>query len=214
MTSRLIRPDEDHILPAEFNYGLVSTSHIDNQRANLDQTVLVDRPTAEQSELSTHEMRLNALPFTDKLLCIHPRIVCFVGKKIWDVYESVITKSARIADMVVKDEPAELGLMSVPEVKEELVDQAAREDRKPDVLDPTTSTPTRAQGTPSRPRTRTPARPKEKFDWTKPRPFRLPHTADNGQVRYTYFWVVPNTSGLERTPVSLESLLISRHDIG
>ena len=106
---------------------------------------------------------------------------------------------------MVKDEPAELGLMSVPEVKEELVDQAAREDRKPDVLDPTTSTPTRAQGTPSRPRTRTPARPKEKFDWTKPRPFRLPHTADNGQVSYTYFWVVPNTSGLERTPVSLGS---------
>jgi len=210
MTTRLIKPDEDHILPAEFNYGLVSISHIGNQRANLDQTVLVDRPTAEQSELSTHEMRLNALPFTEKLLCIHPRIVCFVGKKIWDVYESVITKAARIADEVVKDESAELVRMSAetPEIKTESLDQAV-EDRKPAIFDPTpTTTPTRAQGTPSRPRTRTPARPKEKFDWTKPRPFRLPHTADNGQVRYTYFWVVPNTSGLERTPVSLESFLI------
>ena len=209
MTTRLIKPDEDHILPAEFNYGLVSISHIDNQRANLDQTVLVDRPTAEQSELSTHEMRLNALPFTEKLLCIRPRIVCFVGKKIWDVYESVITKSARIADEVVTDEPA--GLVRMPaeahEVKTESLDQI-EEDRKPAIFDPTpTTTPTRAQGTPSRPRTRTPARPKEKFDWTKPRPFRLPHTADNGQVSYTYFWVVPNTSGLERTPVSLESFL-------
>lgn len=207
MTSRLIKPDEDYILPAEFNYGLVSISH--NQRANLDQTVLVDRPTAEQSELSTHEMRLNALPFTEKLLRIHPRIVCFVGKKIWDVYESVIKKSARLIDYgaasMVKDEPAELGFIPAeenPNVKEEITDPAAEEDLKPEILDPTTPTPTRAQGTPSRPRTRTPARLKEKFDWTKPRPFRLPHTADNGQVRYTYFWVVPNTSGLERTPVS------------
>ena len=111
---------------------------------------------------------------------------------------------------MVKDEPAELGFIPAeenPNVKEEITDPAAEEDHKREVLDPTTSTPTRAQGTPSRPRTRTPARPKEKFDWTKPRPFRLPHTADkgDGRVGYTYFWVVPNTSGLERTPVSLAS---------
>jgi hypothetical protein len=151
-------------------------------------------------------MRLNALPFTEKLLRIRPRIVCFVGKKIWDVYESVITKSARTVDTgpisAVKNEPSE-ATIETSVVKEEDVDPAA-EDLKPVVPNPISTTPNQA-----RPRTRTPARPKEKFDWTKPRPFRLPYTAENGGVSYTYFWVVPNTSGLERTPVSF-----LRWDIG
>jgi hypothetical protein len=151
-------------------------------------------------------MRLNALPFTEKLLRIRPRIVCFVGKKIWDMYESAITKSAKIVDdgpiSVVKNEPSESGHASTienPVVKEENVDPATGEDIKPVVPDSNLTTPNRAQG--AHPRTRTPARPKQKFDWTKPRSFRLPHPAENGQVSYTYFWVVPNTSGLERTPV-------------
>jgi hypothetical protein len=154
-------------------------------------------------------MRLNALPFTEKLLRIRPRIVCFVGKKIWDVYESVITKSARI----VGDGPISVGkselsepTIETPVVKEEDIDPA-EEDIKPVVPDTNSTTPNQAQG--ARPHTRTPARPKEKFDWTKPRSFRLPHPAENGQVSYTYFWVVPNTSGLERTPVSF-----LRWDIG
>lgn len=42
-------------------------------------------------------MRLNVHPFTFKLLRFRPRIVCFVGKKIWDVYEAVAKKTAKVS---------------------------------------------------------------------------------------------------------------------
>ena len=45
------------------------------------------------------------------------------------------------------------------------------------------------------------------FDWHRPRPFRLPH-----RDGYTYFWVTPNTSGLERTPVSWDSSGVTRDE--
>jgi len=197
MTSRLIKPDEDHLLPVEFNYGLVGplkTSFFPVQGLKR-QTVLVDRPTAEQSELSTNEMRLNVLPFTEKLLGIKPGVVCFVGKKIWDVYESVVSKSARVVStsqgIDVKEEEDNTTTISdtIP------ADDERGGDVKPAIIDHPISAPT------SIPRRRTPAKVKEKFDWSKPRPFRLPHQTDDG-MKYSYFWVVPNTSGLDRTPVS------------
>jgi len=141
-------------------------------------------------------MRLNVLPFTEKLLNIKPGVVCFVGKKIWDVYESVISKSARMTlrEEVIKDEVVE-EVEPVPGVQAGLTsmeEQApGQEDTKPVIAD-TTVTPRRQK---------TLAKSKETFDWTKPRPYRLPHQTDVG-MKYTYFWVVPNTSGLERTPVS------------
>ena len=160
--------------------------------------MLVDRPTAEQSELSTHEMRLNVLPFTEKLLSIRPGVVCFVGKKIWDVYESVVSKTAKAVDAIpgmdVKEEQ-DTTTISNPTPEEEVMSGGQGEDVKPTLIGNITSGPAPT------PRRRTPAKVKEKLDWTKPRPFRLPHQTDDG-VEYTYFWVVPNTSGLERTPVS------------
>jgi len=143
-------------------------------------------------------MRLNVLPFTEKLLGIKPGVVCFVGKKIWDVYESVVSKSARVVDarqrVEVKEEQ-DTTTITPQALAQEVVSGGHGEDIKPTLVNNTTSGPAPT------PRRRTPAKVKEKFDWTKPRPFRLPHQTDDG-VKYTYFWVVPNTSGLERTPVS------------
>jgi hypothetical protein len=140
-------------------------------------------------------MRLNVLPFTEKLLGFKPGVVCFVGKKIWDVYESVVSKSARVVDtgqaVNVKEAQDDTTTLSDPPPAEE----GQGGDVKPTMIDNPTSGPT------STPRRRTPAKVKERFDWTKPRPFRLPHQIADG-LKYTYFWVVPNTSGLERTPVS------------
>jgi hypothetical protein len=140
-------------------------------------------------------MRLNVLPFTEKLMGIKPGVVCFVGKKIWDVYESVVSKSARVVDtgqaVNVKQEHEDSTTLSDPPP----ADEGQGGDVKPTMIDNPTSGPT------STPRRRTPAKVKERFDWTKPRPFRLPHQIADG-LKYTYFWVVPNTSGLERTPVS------------
>jgi hypothetical protein len=129
---------------------------------------------------------------------IKPGVVCFVGKKIWDVYESVVSKSARVLDtsqaVNVKEEQ-DTTRISVPASAVDMVSGGQGEHVKPAVVDNPTS------GSTSTPRRRTPAKVKMKFDWTKPRPFRLPHQTDEG-LKYTYFWVVPNTSGLERTPVS------------
>lgn len=143
-------------------------------------------------------MRLNALPFTEKLLRYKPRIVCFVGKKIWDVYESVIAKNASplthassYLEAGVKEEPEDGSTSTRSPLASMKIEPADR------VIGERAITPLRtgrAGGTPRR------AKDKVPFDWTQPRPFRLPLT-EGGRIRYTYFWVVPNTSGLERTPV-------------
>jgi hypothetical protein len=143
-------------------------------------------------------MRLNVLPFTEKLLGVQPGVVCFVGKKIWDVYESVVSKSARVVDTSQEiDVKVEQDTTTIPDPTPavDVLSGGQGEDVKPAMVDNSTSGPT------STPRRRTPAKAKEKFDWTKPRPFRLPYQTADG-LKYTYFWVVPNTSGLERTPVS------------
>jgi len=185
----------------------------------------------QQSELSTLEMRLNVHDLTVKLVKNRANVVCFVGKKIWDVYESVVSKTAGEAVVVplaprptvsAKAEGPDVddfeGLIKLEREDEEgdtvhpnLTGLAtnAEQDAKPDLSSSTSfSNPlvksepaatTRVQPTPPLPPS-TPilaSKSKSTIDWTQPRPFRLPH--DKG---YTYFWVTPSTSGLERTPVS------------
>ncbi|KAK0469691.1 uracil-DNA glycosylase-like protein [Desarmillaria tabescens] len=67
LTSSKLPPTEDFTLPELYNIGL---------------TNLVDRPTAEQSELSEAEMRTAVPAFLAKIARYRPRIVCFVGLSI------------------------------------------------------------------------------------------------------------------------------------
>ncbi|KAL7421113.1 uracil DNA N-glycosylase Thp1 [Cryptotrichosporon argae] len=258
MTDRLLAPAEDRLMPS-FGYGM---------------TNLVDRPTAEQSELSTLEMRLAVPAFARKIAKYRPRLVCFVGKKIWDTFEDVAGRAAggsgtsgaeeagegasrsieqgtagaaarddegsvklesarndevmvklepaHDADAMVKVEPADSGatvaedgidvkLEAGPDLKPEVLGELRTADAgaTPTVSEPTAS-PARARaraGTPrSRPGTpRARARaPAAAFDWTRPRALRIPHAQG-----HTYFWVVPNTSGLERTPLEQQVVLFS-----
>jgi TDG/mug DNA glycosylase family protein len=187
-------------------------------RLNIVQTVLVDRPTAEQSELSTLEMRLNALPFTEKILRLKPKVVCFVGKKIWDVYESVISRSAvmsvSVSVSVSGAGPSRTSSgTSSSSRTQTTVKMEVEQNTTPIKTEPASNVveetaPARV-GPSTRPvaRSTNPRGKREKveipkFDWTEPRSFRLPHTQEGRPTRYTYFWVVPNTSGLERTPVN------------
>ncbi|KAI0092901.1 uracil-DNA glycosylase-like protein [Irpex rosettiformis] len=71
LTERLLAPAEAHLLPEVYNFGL---------------TNLVDRPTAEQSELATHEMKEGVPLLMDKLVKYRPRTLCFLGRAIWDVF--------------------------------------------------------------------------------------------------------------------------------
>ncbi|WVR09011.1 hypothetical protein IAU60_006071 [Kwoniella sp. DSM 27419] len=208
LTRRQLDPKEDETMPDEYGYGL---------------TNLVDRPTSEQSELSTLEMKLNVFNLTTKFMTHRPRVVCFVGKKIWDVYEVVVAKTAVPSDATklealdhdqdqpevddsvkvklerevvphipVKLERLELSssLTPPPDLSESGTKATPGADIKPDLVARPTSNATtpRKAGAKRKP-------PAEPFEYTQPRRYRLP--LEDGTD--TYFWVVPNTSGLERT---------------
>lgn len=163
-------------MPSEYNYGL---------------TNLVDRPTSEQSELSSLEMRLNVLSFSRKLIKYRPRVVCMVGKKIWDMYESVAIKAAH------PSVPTNIySVVKLERLEEEQGEAYLASSTGAGEVKPVLPSPKKPPGG-STPKAK---RPKD-FDWTKPRALRLPllGESDNGHQRYCYFWVTPSTSGLERT---------------
>ncbi|KAF8056608.1 uracil-DNA glycosylase-like protein [Lyophyllum atratum] len=62
-----LKPEEDHTLPERFSLGL---------------TNLVDRPTAEQNELSADEQTAGVPTLLAKIALYRPRIVCFIGLDI------------------------------------------------------------------------------------------------------------------------------------
>nr|XP_018259247.1 uncharacterized protein I303_08175 [Kwoniella dejecticola CBS 10117]OBR81405.1 hypothetical protein I303_08175 [Kwoniella dejecticola CBS 10117] len=275
---KLLDPTEDHKM-LEYKYGLVSTFHSvseptdhshsggQGRGASTDtrygiQTNLVDRPTSEQSELSTVEMRLNVFYLTQKFLRYRPRVVCFVGKKIWDVYEGVVRKTAvpivrnryqTYSDRVGQTHEHEVDpptsaspgnqtmvKMDMKQVKQEADAEAQAEHEEtstsateaittsasvvkveqintPDSsLSPLPSqealldTEVKVKSEVAVPesnglskKARSTKTPPDPFDATKPRRYRIPHRNEEGTLEgYTYFWVVPNTSGLERTPLS------------
>ncbi|SJL09721.1 uncharacterized protein ARMOST_13102 [Armillaria ostoyae] len=86
LTSSKLPPTEDHTLPELYNIGL---------------TNLVERPTAEQSELSDAEMRAAAPAFLAKIARYRPRIVCFVGLKIAAaVQHCAVLRKHRVAKLM------------------------------------------------------------------------------------------------------------------
>ncbi|ODN76893.1 hypothetical protein L202_05476 [Cryptococcus amylolentus CBS 6039] len=203
LTSRLVPPTEDHLIIDEFNFGL---------------TNLVDRPTSEQSELSTLEMRLNTYQLLLKFVRYHPGIVCFVGKKIWDVFESVVGKTVFYGGEVETVVKTETGMSQegterkvsilTPQKRPKM--EATDDDCDNDIAMPSEIIATPRKGrlnsalspSPISPRKRKGKETKIPFSFSKPQSIRLPHALSPGRQReYTYFFVVPSTSGLERTPL-------------
>ncbi|KAK8844007.1 hypothetical protein IAR55_006800 [Kwoniella newhampshirensis] len=206
LTSRLFSPLEDGLMMEEYNYGM---------------TNLVDRPTSEQSELSTLEMRLNVRNLTLKFIRHRPKVVCFVGKKIWDVYEGVVGKTATVSETRPVEHALEQEVKLKPEMIDDVdmksdlatvdikienddLDQPARKriiDQIPLPISNSQGKGVKVDDAQSRSRPKARSKPHGiPFDPTQPRLYRLPHLT--APVTYTYFWVVPNTSGLERTPLS------------
>ncbi|WVQ81484.1 hypothetical protein IAT38_003608 [Cryptococcus sp. DSM 104549] len=212
-TPRLLDAREDHLLLTEYRCGL---------------TNLVDRPTSEQSELSTLEMRLNISHLLGKFQRDRPLCVCFVGKKIWDVFEGVVKKTARRVEGAPREVAGEEAGLVKMETEDDDNSRLPIKAEPPDPITPTilspsprtpskrkapstlpTSTPTPSPS-PSRGK-RKPAAPKVPFDFARPRPYWLAHPPEEVKTEgeddglggkgpvYTYFWVVPSTSGLERT---------------
>jgi len=80
LTSRLLDPRNDYILPQEFSIGL---------------TNLVNRPTIEQSELSKAEQIAGVPELMKKITQHRPRITCFVGLGIADIFKSVLIETGK-----------------------------------------------------------------------------------------------------------------------
>ncbi|KAL0247845.1 hypothetical protein I308_103923 [Cryptococcus tetragattii IND107] len=216
LTSRLMSPTEDYKVVDEYNYGL---------------TNLVGRPTSEQSELSTLEMKLNTINLLQKFIKYQPSVVCFVGKKIWDVFESVVGKTAEFDKSVRQNVKLEheggngeergdedkgrsvVLLAPTPEKGKVKIESSELGDQPPllPISDSPSITPhlapaQTASPSPVKARARKGATkpPKTPFSFSQPRALRISHPPEEngGEVKYTYFFVVPSTSGLERTPFS------------
>ncbi|KAF9652391.1 DNA glycosylase [Thelephora ganbajun] len=71
---------EDYTLPEKYNLGL---------------TNLIDRPSAEQSELSKEEMQDAAPGLITKIGTYKPVVVCFVGKIIWNHVETYLVRVSK-----------------------------------------------------------------------------------------------------------------------
>ncbi|KAH7882254.1 uracil-DNA glycosylase-like protein [Phlebopus sp. FC_14] len=107
LTSTFVPPSEDYTLMERFNIGL---------------TNLVDRPSAEASELSKSEMVASVPAFLEKIALHKPRFVCFVGMGIWDIVKTVLAKmhlsstapstNAKNKGKQEKRQPSQLGLQS------------------------------------------------------------------------------------------------------
>lgn len=151
-------PSEDHTLPERFNLGL---------------TNLVHRPSAEAGELNTIEFTAGVPELLEKIARLRPRIVCFVGKGIWDAFE----RTARI-QIAQASSPTAAPALSTPQVSEGGRTLPQKRERVSGVA-----------------RNRKRATTKSEFAWDIQR-YKVVHSAESGgTVRETLFFVLPSTSG-------------------
>jgi TDG/mug DNA glycosylase family protein len=81
----------NHFWPLLYDCGLVTEplTHREDQRVlewNIGLTNIVARPSPSITDLSLDEMRAGAAVLREKLLDYRPRIACFNGKRIYEVF--------------------------------------------------------------------------------------------------------------------------------
>ncbi|PIL28227.1 hypothetical protein GSI_09639 [Ganoderma sinense ZZ0214-1] len=195
LTDRLLNPREDHTLPAHYDIGLVSDQqsllssaiHSDNFYGK---TNLVSRPSASAAELANTEFTAGVPALLRKIIERRPRIVCFVGKAIWESFIRALAPPPAKAAVKTEVPDAEF-TMNVP---------------TPTGSTPSSSASTPTSTPPSAPATRAPSRAKVKRTNSKKakqepfvydlQPYKVVHTAPDAIVRETLFSVVVSTSGL------------------
>jgi hypothetical protein len=153
-------------------------------------------------------MRASVPSLLEKLYKYRPKLVCFVGKGIWDKFENIVSKASDCAEIAWTDftldnvqvipgdiKPDNVKL-EIDTVSTELVTVTGIEeirDAKPPISPARSTIASGRSGT---------AKAKTPFNWTQPRPYKLVHPPTvRGESYATLFWVVPSTSGLERTSV-------------
>ncbi|KAM5541870.1 hypothetical protein V8D89_004599 [Ganoderma adspersum] len=175
LTDRLLNPREDHTLPADYDIGL---------------TNLVSRPSASAAELANTEFTAGVPALLQKIIERRPRIVCFVGKAIW---ESFIRAVAPPSKSAVKIEVSDAEFtMDVPiGTSTTTTSSSASTPGSSSSSTPTTRAPSRAKAKRTNPK-----KPKPEPFVFDLQPYKVVHTAPDAIVRETLFFVVVSTSGL------------------
>ncbi|KAI0366060.1 DNA glycosylase [Pilatotrama ljubarskyi] len=169
LTDRMLSPTEDHTLPESYRLGL---------------TNLVERPSAEAAELAGSEFTAGVPALLKKIVRHRPRIVCFVGKQIW---ESFIKAAAPQSS-----EPSSpVGIPPAP------VMQHADEETVSAVSEDSVAVTTKRRKTVvERQTANRKAKAPPKFTACDIQPYKVVHSDPNAGVRETLFFVVVSTSGL------------------
>jgi TDG/mug DNA glycosylase family protein len=145
-----------------------------------------------------------------------PRVACFVGKGIWDTFAGVVTRAIKDKEAVPRRDPAAAAPATPGRVVQYTLQggQAtptrtakAEPDAEPNAepasplvkAEPDTASPAARNGRgKAKPKAKGRAKP-EPVVYDAPQRLRLRATSREG---FVYLWVVPNTSGLERTPLA------------
>ncbi|KAF9818044.1 hypothetical protein IEO21_03005 [Rhodonia placenta] len=107
-------PSEDHTLPERFNLGLTNLVHRPSAEVCKTSPEGHYHVTAPQAgELNTNEFTAGVPELLEKIARLRPRIVCFVGKGIWDAFE----RTARI-QIAQASSPTAAPALSTPQVSE------------------------------------------------------------------------------------------------
>ncbi|KAH8102047.1 uracil-DNA glycosylase-like protein [Cristinia sonorae] len=165
LTERLLPPSEDHTLPGLYNLGL---------------TNLVARPSAEQAELSKDDMIQGVPVLLQKIAEHRPRVVCFVGKGIWDVFAKEAIKLSLDGHVLRTNAPS--GFSFPLPVNGQAV-KTGNDD--PSAL----AVPSKRGKQPIRPR-----KVKIIFGWGL-QPIKVVHPVTKHDIAETMFFVMPSTSG-------------------
>ncbi|TCD64990.1 hypothetical protein EIP91_003356 [Steccherinum ochraceum] len=177
-TDRLLPPAEDGTLPALYNVGL---------------TNLVARPSAEQAELSKADMISGVPVLLHKIATHRPRIVCFVGKGIWDVFVKEATKASADVPGAIPGSPSTPGLStSIPGGMDTPRDEF-KEEEDEDVLPSLVKTPAPV-GSKRGKQAKRGKKVKTVFNWDI-QPFKVVHSESDHAVKESLFFVMPSTSG-------------------
>ena len=100
----------NHFWPLLYESGLVTEplTHEDDERVlewGIGLTNIVARPSPSMTDLSLAEMQVGARVLQRKLIACRPRVVCFNGKRIYEVYaghpSELGRQPERIGDAVV-----------------------------------------------------------------------------------------------------------------
>ncbi|TBU28265.1 uracil-DNA glycosylase-like protein [Dichomitus squalens] len=174
LTDRLLNPREDGTLPKSYSLGL---------------TNLVERPSAQAAELANTEFTAGVPALFQKIIQRRPRIVCFVGKGIWD---SFIRATAPPVGPAVNSEDADIDTKFTMAVTTSVTSSSSAPDPKPPAT-ATSTVKTRSKATVKRTVSRKAKAEPFVYDL---QPYKVIHTAPDATVHETLFSVVVSTSGL------------------